>query len=125
MKLRRSDRLAGIGGPVVTVVLDGVGQRAARAGNAVANAYTPTLDRLFASCPHILLKAHGTAVGMPGDEDMGNSEVGHNALGSGQIYSQGASLVRKAIADGSQCRARGRHSALRGTVLRRQRPLAY
>ena len=101
MMLHRSNRLAGITGPVVTVVLDGVGQRSAHLGNAVANACTPTFDRLFARYPHILLKAHGLAVGMPGDDDMGNSEVGHNALGSGQVYSQGASLVKEAIASGS------------------------
>lgn len=36
-----------------------------------------------------VIKAHGTAVGLPTDDDMGNSEVGHNALGAGQIYAQG------------------------------------
>lgn len=36
-----------------------------------------------------LVKAHGTAVGLPSDDDMGNSEVGHNALGAGRIYAQG------------------------------------
>jgi 2,3-bisphosphoglycerate-independent phosphoglycerate mutase len=59
------------------------------------------LDRLFAECPHIRLRAHGTAVGMPSDDDMGNSEVGHNAIGAGQVYSQGAALVANAIADGA------------------------
>ncbi len=38
---------------------------------------------------------------MPSDDDMGNSEVGHNAIGAGQVYSQGAALVANAIADGS------------------------
>ncbi len=66
MMLHRSNRLAGITGPVVTVVLDGVGQRSAHVGNAVANACTPTLDRLFARYPHILLKAHGTCRGNAG-----------------------------------------------------------
>jgi len=51
-------------------------------------------------CPNIAIKAHGTAVGLPSDEDMGNSEVGHNALGCGQIYAQGARLVNEAIASG-------------------------
>ncbi len=99
--LSRSKRFTGVAGPVVTVVMDGIGARAAGAGNAVADAHTPTLDRLFAGYPHTLLKAHGTAVGMPSDEDMGNSEVGHNALGSGQVYAQGAALVNDAIAGGS------------------------
>jgi 2,3-bisphosphoglycerate-independent phosphoglycerate mutase len=35
------------------------------------------------------VKAHGTAVGLPSDDDMGNSEVGHNALGAGRIFAQG------------------------------------
>ena len=91
----------GIDGPVVTVVMDGVGVRQASAGNAVAAALTPTLSRLASEAPRVLLRAHGTAVGMPGDDDMGNSEVGHNALGSGQVYAQGAALVNDAIASGS------------------------
>ena len=64
---------------------------------AVAQAKTPTLDKLFATCPYTWLKAHGTAVGLPTDDDMGNSEVGHNALGCGQIYSQGAKLVGQSL----------------------------
>ncbi|SMF94911.1 phosphoglycerate mutase [Methylomagnum ishizawai] len=91
----------GIPGPVVTIVLDGFGFSDQTEGNAIAQAYTPTLDRLFAQYPHTLLKAHGTAVGMPSDEDMGNSEVGHNAIGAGQVYNQGASLVSEAIASGA------------------------
>lgn len=98
--LSKSKRFAGVTGPVVTVVMDGIGARDALVGNAVADAHTPTLDRLLASYAQIRLKAHGTAVGMPSDDDMGNSEVGHNALGSGQIYAQGAALVNDAIASG-------------------------
>jgi len=59
------------------------------------------LDHLLATCPHTYLKAHGTAVGLPSDEDMGNSEVGHNALGCGQVYSQGAKLVGESIENGT------------------------
>ena len=91
----------GVPGPIVTIVLDGFGVSAQTEGNAIAQAYTPTLDRLFAQYPHTLLKAHGTAVGMPSDDDMGNSEVGHNAIGAGQVYSQGAALVSDAIATGA------------------------
>jgi len=98
--LKRNPRFAGIPGPVVTIVMDGVGISPNKAGDAVANANTPTLDRLFKNYPNITLKAHGTAVGMPSDDDMGNSEVGHNAIGSGQVYNQGASLVNDAIASG-------------------------
>lgn len=86
--------------PVILVVMDGIGINESKHGNAVTNAYTPTLDRLFETCAHTELKAHGTAVGLPSDEDMGNSEVGHNALGCGQVYSQGAKLVNEAIASG-------------------------
>ena len=81
--LNRRRDFAGVPGPVVTVVMDGIGQRAGAEGNAVAAALTPTLDRLRAEAPQALLRAHGTAVGMPADEDMGNSEVGHNAMGPG------------------------------------------
>lgn len=87
--------------PVVLVVMDGVGIGKPGYGNAVEQAYTPTLDQLMQDSPNIQLKAHGLAVGLPSDEDMGNSEVGHNALGSGQIYAQGAKLVNISIADGS------------------------
>jgi 2,3-bisphosphoglycerate-independent phosphoglycerate mutase len=47
------------------------------------------------------LRAHGKSVGLPSDDDMGNSEVGHNALGAGKIYAQGALLVGRAIASGA------------------------
>ncbi len=87
-------------GPVVLVVMDGVGINTQTAGNAVAAANTPTLDHLYTHYPLRQLKAHGTAVGLPSDDDMGNSEVGHNALGAGQVYSQGAKLVNESIASG-------------------------
>ncbi|MCQ2426761.1 MAG: 2,3-bisphosphoglycerate-independent phosphoglycerate mutase, partial [Lachnospiraceae bacterium] len=63
-------------------------------------AYTPTLDMLLSTYPMRRLRAHGTAVGLPSDDDMGNSEVGHNALGSGQIFAQGAKLVSNSIESG-------------------------
>jgi len=88
-------------GPVLVVVLDGIGLGPGDAGDAVALARTPVLDWLRENCPWVLLKAHGTAVGLPSDADMGNSEVGHNALGAGRIYDQGAKLVNRAIRDGS------------------------
>ncbi len=87
--------------PVVLVIMDGVGKGDGGSGDAVAQAKTPTLDHLLATCPHNWLKAHGTAVGLPSDDDMGNSEVGHNALGCGQIYSQGAKLVNESIENGT------------------------
>ena len=86
--------------PVALIIMDGIGLAADAPGNAVARANTPNLDRLFAGCPWISIKAHGTAVGLPEDSDMGNSEVGHNALGCGQIYAQGAKLVNQGIEGG-------------------------
>ena len=87
--------------PVVLVVMDGVGLSTESRGNAVMNAYKPNLDKVMKEYPNIQIKAHGIAVGLPSDEDMGNSEVGHNALGCGQIYSQGAKLVNESIHNGS------------------------
>ena len=84
-------------GPVVVVVLDGVGIGRGDDGDAVHLARTPVLDRLRQTCPTVTLKAHGTAVGLPSDKDMGNSEVGHNALGAGRVFDQGAKLVNAAI----------------------------
>ncbi len=100
MKLNKSDKFAGIKGPLLTIVMDGVGLNAPGNGNAVEAAYTPTLDMLMKKYPTVTLKAHGTAVGLPSDDDMGNSEVGHNALGSGQVFAQGALLVSNSISSG-------------------------
>lgn len=88
-------------GPAVLLIMDGVGLGREDAGNAFFNARTPTLNRLMDTCPFIKLKAHGTAVGLPSDDDMGNSEVGHNAMGAGRVFAQGAKLVNEAIADKS------------------------
>ncbi len=96
--LKKHPVFPGVEGPIVTIVLDGFGVTPKREGNAIFHARTPILDRLFTDYPHTVLKAHGTAVGMPSDADMGNSEVGHNAMGAGQVYNQGAALVSKAIA---------------------------
>ena len=87
--------------PVVLVVMDGVGETPEELGNMVKKATTPTLNELKETCPWQIIKAHGTAVGLPSDDDMGNSEVGHNALGCGQIYSQGAKLVQESIESGA------------------------
>ena len=87
-------------GPVVLAILDGVGFGKYADGDAVKQAHTPVLDGLMTSCPCTKLKAHGTAVGMPSDADMGNSEVGHNAIGCGRVFSQGAKLVEEAVKSG-------------------------
>ena len=98
--LKKLSAFEGIKGPIVTIVMDGVGYSPKEEGNAVAQARKPYLDSLMKKYSHVLLKAHGTAVGMPSDADMGNSEVGHNAIGAGQVYEQGAALVAKSIQTG-------------------------
>jgi 2,3-bisphosphoglycerate-independent phosphoglycerate mutase len=101
MSLRRHPKFPGAKGPVVLVVMDGIGRGAGDEADAVSIASTPTLDRLWAPGVRAELRAHGKAVGLPSDDDMGNSEVGHNALGAGKIYAQGALLVGRAIASGA------------------------
>ena len=100
LTLKKSAKFDGVKGPVVTIVMDGVGLAPDTVSNAVAGAYTPNLDCLMANYPTVSLKAHGTAVGLPSDDDMGNSEVGHNALGAGQVFAQGAKLVTQSIETG-------------------------
>ena len=87
-------------GPVVLCIMDGVGFGKYKEGDAVQAAITETLDSLMATCPVTKLKAHGTAVGLPDDSDMGNSEVGHNAIGCGRVFAQGARLVNDSIKTG-------------------------
>ncbi|MEM7407292.1 MAG: 2,3-bisphosphoglycerate-independent phosphoglycerate mutase [Pseudomonadota bacterium] len=99
--LERSDRFQPPGGPVVFVIMDGVGVGCGDEFDAVANARTPTLDRLRGAAHYRELIAHGTRVGLPGDGDMGNSEVGHNILGAGRVFDQGAKCVDSAIESGS------------------------
>ncbi|PJE01353.1 MAG: phosphoglycerate mutase (2,3-diphosphoglycerate-independent) [Leptospira sp.] len=92
---------------VLLVVLDGVGSAptSLEQGNAIQGANLPNLNRLWNQYPTVRLQAHGKAVGMPSDEDMGNSEVGHNVLGCGRIYDQGAKLVSNSIDSGEIYRA--------------------
>ena len=100
LTLKKSNCFGGVSGPVVTIVMDGVGLAPNTVSNAVASAYTPVLDSIMEKYPTVALKAHGTAVGLPSDDDMGNSEVGHNALGAGQVFAQGAKLVTQSIESG-------------------------
>src|SRR4029078_1115216 len=85
----------------VLVVMDGIGRGAGDEADAVAIASTPTLDRLWVPGGRAELRAHGKAVGLPSDDYMGSSEVGHNALGAGKVYAQGALLVGRAITSGA------------------------
>ncbi|MEW6744445.1 MAG: 2,3-bisphosphoglycerate-independent phosphoglycerate mutase [Planctomycetota bacterium] len=88
-------------GPLLLVIMDGVGLGKESPENAVHVAKTPTLDRLFKKEKLFTrLHAHGTYVGLPSDEDMGNSEIGHNVLGAGRVFAQGAKLVNTAFETG-------------------------
>lgn len=99
-KLKKHPTFPGVSGPVLIVVMDGVGCGASNEGDAVWLARTPTLDRLAQISLTTRLRAHGTAVGLPSDDDMGNSEVGHNAFGAGRVFDQGAKRVQMAIESG-------------------------
>lgn len=90
----------GCAGPVVLVIADGVGVAPEGEANAVTEAATPTIDSFSDSHLYRELKAHGTYVGLPSDSDIGNSEVGHNAMGAGRVFDQGAKLVNGAISSG-------------------------
>lgn len=95
--LNRLASFPGPRGPVVLAIMDGTGIGKHKEGDFVASAFKPNWDWLKQHAVYTQLKAHGTAVGMPSDEDMGNSEVGHNAIGAGRVFAQGASLVENAI----------------------------
>ena len=101
LELRKHPSFAGRPGPVLLVIADGVGVAPPAPSNAVTVADTPTLDELTGGELYTELAAHGPAVGLPSDDDMGNSEVGHNALGAGRIFAQGAKLVNRAIETGA------------------------
>ncbi|TYJ15037.1 hypothetical protein E1A91_A10G157300v1 [Gossypium mustelinum] len=90
------------GKTIAVVVLDGWGENKPDDYNCIHVAETLTMDSLKQGAPEKwrLIRAHGTAVGLPTEEDMGNSEVGHNALGAGRIFAQGAKLVDLALASG-------------------------
>jgi len=90
------------GKTIALIVLDGWGEADADQYNCIHVAETPTMDSLKHGKPDKwrLVRAHGTAVGLPTEDDMGNSEVGHNALGAGRIFAQGAKLVDQALESG-------------------------
>ncbi len=101
LNLKTHPTFKGRKGPLLLIVMDGVGLTEDHPGNAVTRAFTPVLDNLLESDLSTELCTHGTFVGLASDEDMGNSEVGHNALGAGRIISQGSSLIDKAISTGA------------------------
>ena len=86
-------------GPVVLVIMDGVGLREEIKGNAVKQAHLETLNRLMQEYPTAKLGAAGEYVGVP-KNDMGNSEVGHNAMGAGEIVLQRSAAVENDVNTG-------------------------
>lgn len=108
MQLASNPDFPKLDGPVTLIIMDGVGLAPDKEWNAVTTARTPFLDDLLAAkgpngAPALYteLEASGKSVGLPTNGDMGNSEVGHNALGAGRVFDQGAKLVNKAFATGS------------------------
>ncbi|MDR2921899.1 MAG: 2,3-bisphosphoglycerate-independent phosphoglycerate mutase [Treponema sp.] len=99
--LKKNPSWKGRRGPVVLVIMDGVGYGKYKEGDAVADSKMYNLTAIRGKSPNTKLKAHGKAVGLPSDEDMGNSEVGHNAMGCGRVFNQGAALVSKSIETGA------------------------
>ena len=85
--------------PVVLTILDGWGLRDETAYNAPALAKTPTMDRLYATCPHATLVTFGPEVGLPSGQ-MGNSEVGHLNIGAGRVVYQSLTRINIAIRNG-------------------------
>ena len=100
LKLSKLKSFHGRKGPLLLIIMDGIGIGKADETNAVYMADTPNLDKLFKSDLYTQLNAHGKAVGLPSDDDMGNSEVGHNAIGCGRVFDQGARLVNAALKTG-------------------------
>lgn len=101
LKLSKLSGFHGRPGPVLLVIMDGVGLGKRDESDGVFMAKPANLNSLMGKELYCQLRAHGTAVGMPSDEDMGNSEVGHNALGAGRVFDQGAKLVSKSIETGA------------------------
>ncbi|MGP1587630.1 MAG: 2,3-bisphosphoglycerate-independent phosphoglycerate mutase [Treponemataceae bacterium] len=99
--LEKNPNWKGRRGPVVLVIMDGVGYGKYEQGDAVKASKMKYLSWFTENCPNTKLKAHGKAVGLPSDDDMGNSEVGHNAMGCGRVFAQGAKLVGNSISSAS------------------------
>ena len=101
LKLEKLKNFSGRPGPLLLIIMDGVGIGKQDESDGVFMANPACFNALKQGKLYETLQAHGTAVGMPSDADMGNSEVGHNALGAGRVFSQGAQLVNDSIASGN------------------------
>tara|TARA_B100000927_G_scaffold251382_1_gene216183 strand:- start:467 stop:2116 length:1650 start_codon:yes stop_codon:yes gene_type:complete len=100
IKLEKNPNFNSSDGPIVFIIMDGVGIGTHFESDCFAQAQTPNLDWLKNNSLYTEIKAHGKAVGLPDDTDMGNSEVGHNAIGCGRVFDQGAALIDQAITSG-------------------------
>ena len=85
--------------PTMLLIMDGYGVSGQQAGNAIAAANKPNLDRIFATYPHTTIGASGLQVGLP-EGQMGNSEVGHLNIGAGRIVYQELTKITKSVKDG-------------------------
>ena len=100
-------------GPIVLAILDGVGLAPDSPGNAVSKARTSFMGKAAREYLHVALNASGEAVGLlPGQ--MGNSEVGHNTMGCGQIVKQGVARIEEAFSSGAVYNS----EAWKGAILR-------
>ena len=99
LELEVSRRFKRPNGPVLLIIMDGVGLGEEGPANALYLAKTPNLDRVLSRNMLTKLKAHGTAVGLPSDKDMGNSEVGHMNIGAGRVVYQEMTIIDMAIED--------------------------
>ncbi|USF26521.1 2,3-bisphosphoglycerate-independent phosphoglycerate mutase [Firmicutes bacterium ASF500] len=86
--------------PTTLIIMDGFGVEGPSAGNAVVNAPTPNLDRIFSQCPGSRLSASGLDVGLP-EGQMGNSEVGHTNIGAGRVVFQDLPHISRDIETGA------------------------
>lgn len=87
--------------PVINIILDGYGLGKEDHTDAIFQASTPFMDKLRANYANTELATHGFHVGLPGETDLGGSEVGHLTIGAGTIIPQGPTMITNAIQDGS------------------------
>ena len=85
--------------PTTLIIMDGFGLEECGSGNAVCNAATPNLDKIFAECPGCRLQASALDVGLP-EGQMGNSEVGHTNIGAGRVVFQDLPRISRDIDNG-------------------------
>jgi len=84
--------------PVILIIRDGWGYRAAKKNNTIAMGKTPNTDELMKNYPHTILNAAGEAVGLPKGYQ-GNSEVGHMTISAGRLIPQFLVRINQSIND--------------------------